>query len=270
MPSLALTDAGPAWLFCPADRPDRYAKAAAAADVVILDLEDAVAPEAKAAARQALIGSPLDPDRTVVRINPAGTPAHAADLETLEHTAYHTVMLAKAESAQQITDLVGYRVVALCETPAGVLAASRMAARPNTLALMWGAEDLVAALGGRSSRGSDGSYREVARHARSTVLLAAGAHRRLALDAVHLDIADLDGLRGEAEDAAASGFSGTVCIHPSQVPVVRAAYIPAQSDLDWAERVLAAAESAGGVFAFEGRMVDEPVLRQARQVLRRR
>ena len=269
MPSLALTDAGPAWLFCPADRPDRYAKAAAAADVVILDLEDAVAADAKGAARQALIGTALDPDRTVVRINPAGTPAHAEDLETLEHTAYHTVMLAKAESAQQITDLVGYRVLALCETPAGVLAASRMAARPNTLGLMWGAEDLVAALGGRSSRGRDGRYREVSRHARATVLLAAGAYHRIALDAVHLDIADLDGLREEAEDAAASGFSGTVCIHPSQVPVVRAAYAPSETEITWARGVLAAAATAGGVFAFEGGMVDEPVLLQARQVLRR-
>ena len=88
--------AGPALLFCPADRPDRYAKAAAAADVVILDLEDGVALADKVSARRDLVDTPLDPERTIVRINPAGTPEHELDLAALEHTAYRTVMLAKA------------------------------------------------------------------------------------------------------------------------------------------------------------------------------
>ena len=89
---------------------------------------------------------------------------------------------------------------------------------------MWGAEDLVASLGGTSSRHADGSYRDVARAARANVLLAAGAAGIPAIDTVHLDIDDLDGLRAEAEDAAASGFAATACIHPSHVAVIREAY----------------------------------------------
>lgn len=134
---------------------------------------------------------------------------------------------------------------------------------------MWGAEDLVATLGGSSSRRADGTYRDVAHHVRSTALLNASAFGRVALDAVHLDIRDLDGLRAEAEDAVALGFGGTVCIHPSQIPVVREAYRPSEDRLDWARRVLAAARSERGVFAFEGQMVDSPVLKHAQMTLRR-
>ena len=104
----------------------------------------------------------------------------------------------------------------------------------------------------------------------STVLIAAAALGRVAIDAVHLDIADPDGLLGEAMDAAACGFAATACIHPSQVDVVRAAYRPSAHELDWAQRVLAAAVDSPGVFAFEGKMVDAPVLRQAERILGRR
>ncbi len=134
---------------------------------------------------------------------------------------------------------------------------------------MWGAEDLIAALGGGSSRRADGRYRQVAGHVRSTVLLAASAFGRAALDAVHLDIGDLAGLEAEALDAAAVGFDATVCIHPSQIPVVRNAYRPADEQVSWARRVLAAAQTQRGVFAFEGQMVDSPVLRHAEAILRR-
>ena len=99
---------------------------------------------------------------------------------------------------------------------------------------------------------------------RSTVLLAASTFGRIALDAVHLDIRDLDGLQAEADDAVAVGFDATVCIHPSQIPVVREAYRPSEEKLDWARRVLTAAQTERGVFAFEGQMVDSPVLKHAR------
>ncbi len=256
---------GPAWLFCPADRPDRYGKAASAADVVILDLEDAVALKDKPAARQALIDHPLDPARTGVRLNPAPT----ADLEALRNTQYTTVMLAKTETAEQVTALAPLNVIALVETARGVLQSAAIAAAENTVGLMWGAEDLVASLGGTSSRHPDGRYREVARAARSAVLLAAGAYDRLRLDAVHLDFRDLDGLRTEVEDAVASGFDGTVAIHPGQVPVIREGYRPPQAQLDRARAVLEAATSQRGVFAFEGQMVDAPVLRHAEALLNR-
>lgn len=260
---------GPALLFCPADRPDRYDKAAERADDVILDLEDAVAPAAKAAARAAMVGHPLDPSRTLVRVNSFETDDFELDLAALAKTEYRTVMLAKATSAAEVEALHGYDVVALCETATGVLAAASIAAVDHVVALMWGAEDLVASMGGTSSRFPDGSYREVARHARSSVLLAAAAHGTAAIDSVFLDIQNLDGLAAEARDAVASGFTATACIHPSQVAVIRSAYAPTTAELDAARAVLAAAEGERGVFQFDGHMVDEPVLRHARSVLAR-
>jgi citrate lyase subunit beta/citryl-CoA lyase len=101
------------------------------------------------------------------------------------------------------------------------------------------------------------------------VLLAAASRGKAAIDTVHLDIADTKRLTIEATDAAASGFTATACIHPSQVDVIRAAYRPDAKTVAWARAVLAAAEGERGVFTYDGRMVDEPVLRLARGVLRR-
>lgn len=262
---------GPALLFCPADRPDRFEKAAERADAVILDLEDAVADDAKHAARLALVASKLDPDRVIVRVNPASTRHFADDLAALTATEYRTVMLAKCEGTADLIELEGFEVLALCETARGVMAAAEVAAIPNVAGLMWGAEDLVASLGGSSSRHADGRYRDVATHARSAVLLAAGANGIAAIDAVHLDIRDAAGLRAEVEDAAALGFMATACIHPSQVPIVRDAYRPSAERLAWARAVLAedASRGRGGVFSFDGQMIDAPLLRQAEAVIRR-
>lgn len=263
-------DLGPAILFCPADRPDRYDKAASRADAVILDLEDAVLPADRPAARRALAEHPLDPATTIVRINPAGTADVAEDLAALAATPYRTVMLAKTEGAAAVESVGGrFSVIALCETASGVLAAPEIAAHPATVALMWGAEDLVASLGGTASRDASGRYRALAVHARSTVLLAAGASGVAAIDSVYLDIADLDGLAAEVQDAAASGFAATACIHPGQVDTIRRGYAPSEEEIGYATAVLVAAETAAGVFRFEGRMVDEPVLRNARSVVRR-
>ena len=256
---------GPALLFCPADRPDRYAKAAARADTVILDLEDAVNPDDKPSARRSLVDVPLDPARTIVRVNPDVDD----DLRALARTPYRTLMLAKTSSADDVRPLEGYEVVALIETASGVVNVASIAAEPNVVGLMWGAEDLVASLGGTSSRGPSGAYRDVARHARSAVLLAAGAHGKAAIDAVHLEIGDLDGLAAEAADAATSGFAATACIHPSQVDVIRAAYRPPQAEVDWARGVIDAAVGQRGAFRFDGRLVDGPVLQHAQEVLRR-
>jgi citrate lyase subunit beta/citryl-CoA lyase len=259
--------AGPALLFCPADRPDRFAKALERADGVILDLEDAVAPEARAAARAAIAASDLDPERVIVRVNELGSDDGAADLAALGPTGYRTIMVPKADARLLDALPEGFDVIALCESAAGVVAAPALAAK--VAALMWGAEDLLASLGGTSSRFADGSYRDVARVARANVLLAAGAAGIPAIDTVHLDIDDLDGLRAEAEDAAASGFAATACIHPSHVAVIREAYAPTPDQVAWARRVLDAAASEKGVFRFEGGMVDGPVLRHAEAVLRR-
>ncbi|MEV4776851.1 HpcH/HpaI aldolase/citrate lyase family protein [Microbacterium sp. LWH12-1.2] len=262
---------GPALLFCPGDRGDRYEKALAAADSVILDLEDAVAPDDKPAAREQVAASTLDPARVIVRVNPATTAEHPLDLEALARTEYRTVMLAKTESTTDLDALHagGYRVLALCETATGVERAGEIAAHPAVIGLMWGAEDLIASMGGRSSRYDDGRYRDVARYARSRVLVAAKAAGKLAIDAVHVDIADTAGLQDEVSDAAASGFDATACIHPSQAAVIRDGFAATPEEAAWAERVLAEADVQPGVFRFEGKMVDEPVLRQARAILGR-
>lgn len=262
---------GPAWLFCPADRPDRWAKAAAVADVVIIDLEDAVAPQAKAAARDALRGADLDPERTVLRINPASSPEFDEDAALLPDLPLRRIMLAKAEYPDDIAALGGVRgdveVLVLVESPLGVEHVGQLVSAPNVVGAMWGADDLVAGLGGTASRLADGTYRDVARFARSRTLVAAKAHARLAIDAVHMAIPDVDGLRRECEDAVAVGFDATVAIHPSQVPVIRTAYTPSSEQLDWARRLLEAVGHDRGVTTFEGRMVDGPVFRQAERIL---
>jgi citrate lyase subunit beta / citryl-CoA lyase len=258
---------GPALLFCPADRPDRFSKAAAAADMVILDLEDGVNVSDRVAARQAVIDNLLDPQRTIVRVNPVDSPDFGFDLATLAKTPYELVMLAKTESRAHVDALAGRNVIALCETATGVLESSSIAAAKSTIALMWGAEDLLVSLGGRSSRHESGRYRDYARYARSQVLLSARASDRAAIDAIHLDIADTEGLRDEAHDAAASGFCATACIHPSQVDVVRAAYRPTDGEIAWATSVIRAATNERGVFQYEGRMIDAPLLRHAEEIL---
>ncbi len=260
-------------LFCPADRPDRYDKAAERADVVILDLEDAVAPDRRDVAREALVAHQLDPDRTIVRINPASTGEARRDLAAIAETLYRVVLVAKAQSAEEVAG-TEMQTIALIETPLGAVRADDIAAAPNVIGLMWGAEDLVAGLGGSSSRfGPDepraGTYRDVARYVRSAVRLAAAAHDRIAIDAVHLDIDDVDGLRDEVRDAVALGYQATACIHPSQVSTIRDGYSPTPAQVEWATAVVAAAGEHSGVFTFEGRMVDGPVLHQARAILTR-
>jgi citrate lyase subunit beta/citryl-CoA lyase len=261
------TPHGPALLFCPADRPDRFSKAAAAADMVILDLEDGVNASDRVTARKAVVDHLLDPQRTILRVNPVDTPDFALDLEVLDQTPYTVVMLAKTESSEHVDALAGRNVIALCETARGVLESSSIAAAASTVALMWGAEDLLVSLGGRSSRHESGTYRDYARHARSQVLLSARAHDRVAIDAIHLDIADVEGLRDEAHDAASSGFSATACIHPSQVDVIRGAYRPTDEEIAWASGVIRAAANERGAFRYEGRMVDAPLLRHAERII---
>jgi citrate lyase subunit beta / citryl-CoA lyase len=261
---------GPALLFCPADRPDRYRKAAERSDAVILDLEDAVTPDRKPEARRTLVvGDVLDPATTIVRVNAVPTEFFEEDLRALADTPYRTVMLAKTSGAADVARLDGYDVVALIETAAGLAHVGEIAAAPNVVGLMWGAEDLVASLGGTSSRLPDGRYRDVAVHARAATLVAAGANGKAAIDAVHLDLDDLEGVAAEAADAAASGFAATACLHPSHVPAIRAAYRPTAAEEEWARAVLAAASGERGAFRWDGRLVDGPVLKHAAELVRR-
>jgi citrate lyase subunit beta/citryl-CoA lyase len=261
---------GPALLFCPGDRPDRFGKAAAAADSVILDLEDAVGADAKDAARDAVVRSlrELDPRTVLVRVNAAGTRWHAADVTALTGFPDLVLMLPMAEQAEDVEALAPHPVVALCETAGGVLAAPHIAAAANCIGLMWGSEDLLADLGGRPGRSPSGGHLPPLEAARTGILYAARAAGVTPVDTVLVDIDDLDTLSADSSAAAASGYAAKACIHPKQVAVVRSAFRPTSAHVDWARAVLAAAEQHTGVFRFDGRMVDAPVLAHAREVLR--
>ena len=219
-------------------------------------------------ARAALIDTPLDPARTVVRINPRDTADHAPDLDALAKTSYTTVMLAKTEDPQQIRDLAPLDVVVLIETPLGAVVVNETGAH---------GQRLRAHVGRRGPVRGDGRHRQPVGPTAATAtspgmsarrrLLAAKAYGRMALDSVYLDIKNLDGLRGEADDAVAVGFDAKVAIHPTQVAVIREGYAPTDEQVDWARRVLDTARGERGVFQFEGIMVDAPVLRRAERIV---
>ena len=267
---------GPAWLFVPADRPDRFAKALERSDIAVIDLEDAVAADRKAQARAALAAYDWpEPERTLVRLNPASTAEHALDLDLLAESAAAgrgptRVMLAKAEAPTDLDGLGAHEVVVILETPAGVVHAREIIERPHVVGAMWGAEDLIAGLGGTASRDADGRYRPVALHAQNSVLLASKAAGKLAIDTVHLDIPDHDGLARESRDSVAIGFDAKASIHPGHIPIVRAAFAPDEAALARAHRILAGvAEHGEGVFALDGAMVDGPIIAQAHRILAR-
>jgi citrate lyase subunit beta / citryl-CoA lyase len=260
---------GVAWLFCPADRPERFAKAAAVADVVILDLEDGTAPDRLGMAREAVANARLDRAQTVIRVHARPDPEHTEDLDAVVAGGFRTVMLAKTETRAEAESLARFEVIALCETPLGVVNAPTIAAAPNVSALMWGAEDLTAALGGSASRDRNGGYLDLARHARAAVLLAAGAARTSALDAVFLDIGDASGLEAEVSEAAAMGFGAKACIHPTQTTIVRAGFRPSDRAIAEARAIVAAASGHTGAFRHGNRMVDAPLVAQAQLTLAR-
>jgi citrate lyase subunit beta/citryl-CoA lyase len=263
---------GRAILFCPGNRPDRFEKALAAAGAVIIDLEDAV-PEGEKDDSRAVVCESIGPQpgaRQVVRVNPISTHQGKADLAALRETGLRYVMLPKTESAAEVEAIGEFEAVALCETARGVQDAAEIASAEKCVALFWGGEDLTADIGGWSSRGVDGTYLPLARYARARVLVAAASARVSAWDAVFLDLKDLDGLGAEASEAAAMGFSAKVAVHPRQLPVIRGAYSPAGQDVEEARRLLRLVDEADGqlgVVKFEGRMVDGPLIAQARALV---
>ncbi|MQA05583.1 MAG: CoA ester lyase [Streptosporangiales bacterium] len=263
--------AGPALLFCPADRPDRYDKALAVADTVFVDLEDAVSPGEKAAARETVREALRDdPDRFVVRVNGSDTQWSADDVAMLRAVGASRVLLPKVGSAADVRALSDLAVVALCETVAGIVNARAIAAAENCVGLFFGAEDLTADLGGQASRDSSGRYYPAMEYAKAEVLFAAAASGKLAIHPVYLKIDDQAGLRAECEEACAVGFAAKGCIHPSQVSVVKAAFAPTPEQVEWAKGLMAAVEEHGsGVFQYQGQMVDGPLYTQAKNILMR-
>lgn len=263
------------FLFVPATRPDRFAKAlASGADAVIIDLEDAVAPADKGSARQALvqawpgIGS-ADRHRLLIRINARGTDWQAGDLTALAALGITGVMVPKAETAADLITVAAALgphcvLVPLVESAAGLVAVTALAGAPQVLRLAFGHLDYQVDLG----MACDGAEVELipARHA--IVLASRVAGLAPALDGVTQDTGDASVAQADARRARRAGFGGKLCIHPAQVAPVRWAFAPSPQEQAWARRVLAAAAGAsGGAIRVDGRMVDAPVLALARRVL---
>ncbi|MGQ0846657.1 MAG: HpcH/HpaI aldolase/citrate lyase family protein [Sporichthyaceae bacterium] len=254
-------------LFVPGHRPDRFAKAAGAgAGAIILDLEDAVAPEDKPEARKHVVewleggngGSGV-----VVRINPPGTPWYADDLKAV---AGHVVMLPKAETAQQVADVAaatGAGVVPLIETAAGVLNAHAILSVPGVVRAAFGSIDLSAQLG------VDPNDHQAFLAARSHLVLASGAAGVGGpIDGVTVDVKDEARLTSDSRHGASLGFTAKMCIHPAQLEVVHTTFRPTEDEIVWAKRVVEAA-GGGAVTTLDGKMVDKPVVDRARRMLER-
>lgn len=270
-------------LFSPGDQPDLLRKAPdAGADVVVMDLEDGVAPGEKDAGRacvnEVLADPGFDPDCEVcLRVNPDMTTADDDLAGALAGGAtVDSVMLPKPDSAGAVEDLaslldehdVDAPVLALCESAAGVLHAEEIAAAEPVDAVAIGAEDLAADVG--ASRSEEGI--EVL-HAREHVVLAAAAAGVDAVDTVFTDIEDTDRLAEETAFARDLGFDGKMAIHPAQVSVVNEAFTPTAEQIEWARRVLDAAEGAAaegrGVFRVDGEMIDAPLVARAEDIVER-
>jgi len=268
------------WLFVPADSEKKVAKAIESdADAIIFDLEDSVVPARKSEARQILKGLA---DRSGgpdwwVRINPIGSEFHKDDLELISRGDVDGIVLPKAESGADIVQL-SHRTgtipihAIVTETAASLFnLLSYRDPKSPLVAMSWGAEDLSAALGASSKYDESGELSFTYKLARSLCLAGAVAARVQPVDGVFADFRDDDGLRSEAEGARREGFTGKLAIHPSQVPIINAAFTPSADDIAHAESVVAAFEAhpEAGTVSVDGRMVDRPHLEQARRVLMR-
>ncbi len=260
-----------AYLFVPADRPERHAKArASGADVVIVDLEDAVAPEAKVCAREALAAQLDQAAPLVVRINAAGTPWFEDDLELCRHPGVAAVMLPKAEGIDAVCTVVEttYKdVLPIIESARGLQDMHSIARVPGVIRLTFGSVDLALDLG--IDCAPDGGETELLAFRSQMVLASRLAGLAAPVDGVSTAIDDLHRLQADTERARRLGFGAKLCIHPKQVLAVQAVFTPTPERLDWARRVCEAFASAGGAaVAVDGQMVDLPVVQRARAVLR--
>lgn len=263
------------YLFVPGDRPDRYAKAlASGADAVIVDLEDAVAPAAKSAARAALaqwLAAEPERHRVVVRINDESTPWFAADVGLLAAARVPTVMLPKAERVLSLADLrdacPGIMLLPLVETARGMLAAQGLAEAPGVLRLAFGSIDYALDL----DLGDDPAVLDPACAHLALVSRAAGIAAPVA--GVTAAIGDEVRLLADLARARQHGFGAKLCIHPLQVATVHDALAPSAAELAWAVRVLqaaAAADAAGqGAVQLDGRTIDKAVVERARRTVER-
>ena len=266
------------FLFVPANRPERYAKAlASGADAVIVDLEDAVAPADKPAARQALLQAFAGLDaaqraRLVVRINAAGSSWHLDDvlaLRALVSQGLSALMLSKAESPAALAEVAAAMgqscaLLPLIESVAGWDAVDALAACPQVLRLVFGHLDFQADAGLACAA----DEAELVPVRLALVLASRRAALAAPVDGISPGTQDMTQLTLDAARGRRGGFGAKLCIHPAQVALVNAAFAPSAGELDRARRVVAAfAAAGGGVFILDGHMVDAPVLRLAQRTL---
>jgi citrate lyase subunit beta/citryl-CoA lyase len=280
------------WLFVPGDSEKKLGKAGTTgADAIIVDLEDSVTPQNRPTAR-ALTGEWLrsahrSAQQLWVRINPLDGPDWRDDVVAVLGSAPHGLIVPKAEGPAQLQQFA-VELAALesrCGLPAGVTkilplvsetAASAItvpsyfgAPLPRLAGMMWGAEDLSAAIGAARKYGDDGHWTDTFRMVRATVLLTAHACGIPAIDTLHADFRDEAGLERFARAARADGFAGMLAIHPGQVAVINAAFTPTEAELAGARAIIAAfaAQPDAGTLSLDGKMLDKPHLELARRLL---
>ena len=278
------------WLFAPGDSARKMEKALGGpADRVILDLEDAVALEAKPQAR-AMIADFLATNadqgaRIWVRINPLDSGLAQDDLEAVIPTRPAGIMLPKAEGGHDVERLDAMltalervhgiesrstRVIALVtETAAAMFTTGTYCGAPRLEAMTWGAEDLADSIGSLGNTDGKGRYRPVFELARSLCLLGAASAGVAAIETIQGDFRDLDGLKARAEQVRRDGYRGMLAIHPAQVEVINAAFTPDEEEIAEAREIVGLFEAnpGAGTIGWRKGMLDRPHLSRARQVL---
>ena len=278
------------WLFAPGDSAKKMVKAVdSTADMVIFDLEDAVAADNKRAAR-AMVRDFLQHNadksaRIFVRINPLDGPYPLEDLAAIMPGRPGGIMLPKCSGRSDVDALDNYLaalevangidrgstpvMILATETAGSMFHCGDYAGTPRLMAMTWGAEDLADAVGASANTNPDGSYAFTYEMARSLTLLGAASAGVAAIDTIHGDFRDLDGLKARAERVRRDGFVGMLAIHPAQVDVINAAFTPSADEVEEARRIVALFEANPGVGAigYEGGMLDRPHLSRALQVL---
>jgi citrate lyase subunit beta/citryl-CoA lyase len=253
-------------LFVPGDRPERFAKAAgSSADALVIDLEDAVAPDAKQQARDNIRAHDISSVPVIIRINAAGTQWFEDDLIALREARFDAIMLPKAEGGSdtgQVHRILGHRIpmVPLIETAAGIARMDDVLSIPGTVIAALGSLDLALDLGCAHNW-------ESLLFARSKLVLhSRAAGLRAPLDGVTTDYRDASIVTAEAARARRLGFGGKLLIHPAQIDPVQAVFVPSAEEIAWAKRILGQS-SETGVSSVDGNMIDRPVLEQAKRIL---
>ena len=279
------------WLFAPGDSEKKMAKAMAGdADIVLIDLEDAVAPESKAAARPTvhdfIAANPGQRHRLWVRINPFDGPYTLADLAAVMPARPGGIMLPKVygradvdkldhclsalEVANGIEEGSTKVIVLITETAEAMFHTGSYKGAPRVVALTWGAEDLADSIGAQSNKHADGSYTFTYELARSLTVLGAASAGVTPIETITADFRDLEALRARAERVRRDGFKGMLAIHPAQVPVINQAFTPSAEEVAEAQEIVAlfAANPGVGAIGYKGGMLDRPYLSRAQQLLR--